>query len=103
MDTNIRAVETRSIEDSLSHGHEAICRAERLASLILDDLNGPSPASTEPDGGNYGGVVSSTDRLAGRIDSLCRDLERARSRIISDSPAKAPAMAYAGESSRRLG
>lgn len=89
MSNAIHAVETRSIEDSLSHGHDAITRAEHLASLLHSDLNGPMPCGTDDVGGYSGGIVSSADRLAGRLESLCRDLERIRARIVSDSPVKA--------------
>jgi len=90
METRLQAVETRSIEESLNHGHDAISRAENLLERILSDLNG-EPLSDQACGPSpYGGVVSSADRLAGRIENICRDLSRARSKIVPE-----PAVAMA--------
>lgn len=82
-----QGIEIRSIEDSLSHAHDATDRAARLASLILDDLNGPSPDACN-EALRASGVVNSADYLAGRLEGLCQDIERIRSRIVSGSPKK---------------
>lgn len=84
---NTETPEIRSIEESVSHAHDAAFRAQHLADLILDDLNGVSPATAAArDGSQPSGLVYSADHLAGRLESLCRDLERVRGRLVSNNP-----------------
>lgn len=87
-DYGVEATQTRTVEDSISHAHDAAYRAAHLTSLILDDLNGPHPeaANSALNGGVTGGLVNSADFLASRLESLCHDLERVRSRLVSTSP-----------------
>lgn len=91
--------EIRSIEDSISHAHDAAYRAAHLTGLILDDLNGIGPTATDnANAAQPSGLVYSADHLAGRLESLCRDLERVRGRLVSNSPkaiAETQAVGYA--------
>ena len=91
MSNMILPAHTRSIEDSISHGHDAISRAEQMIDMMLGELNGPEGADNCPPKGPYpgGGIVASADILAGRIEGLARELERIRHRLVADSP-KAP-------------
>jgi len=77
----------RSIEESFSHAHDAAGRAEHLVGLIIDDLNGNAPGAmgtTQPSPSF--GLVSSADRLAGRVENLCRELEGIRAKLVSNTP-----------------
>jgi hypothetical protein len=87
---SLQAIETRSIEDSLSHANDAMNRAQRLASLLMSDLTGGNIAEATANEGPYDGLVGGADRLAGRLEALCSDLERVRVRLISNSPKNVP-------------
>lgn len=80
--------QTRTVEDSISLAHDAAYRAAHLTSLILDDLNGVSPevAGASLNGGSGGGLVASADFLATRVEALCHELERVRSRLVNNAP-----------------
>lgn len=78
-------IETRSVEESLLHARDGISRAEGLVRLILDDLNGSGPETDQAEASVWG-LVSTADVLAGRIESLVGDLQRVRSRLVSNSP-----------------
>lgn len=81
------APEIRSIEDSIGQAHDAAYRASHLTSLILDDLNGmPSDSGSAAIASLPQGLVYSADHLAGRLESLCHDLERVRGRLVSNNP-----------------
>lgn len=98
------SVQTRSVEDSISHAHDAAYRAAHLTCLILDDLNGPSPeaANAALNGGVTGGLVNSADFLASRLESLCHDLERVRSRLVRNDPKSLAGMAQAQAAAQAL-
>lgn len=100
------ATRTRSIEDSMTQAHDAAYRATHLVGLILDDLNGSTPETNGgANGGQPPGLVNSADYLAGRLESLCSDLERARSRIVSNNPKSIQEAAFSaqGRAASRLG
>jgi hypothetical protein len=83
---SLQAIETRSIEDSLSHGLDAVSRAESLVRLILDDLNGNKPEAANEAAPSLWGLVSTADALAGRIEALVPDLNRVRARLVASKP-----------------
>lgn len=83
---SLQAIETRSVEDSLGHAHDGVSRAANVVELLLSDLTGENNGPEGAFATNSGGIVNSADRLAGRIESLVRGLERARLMVISNSP-----------------
>lgn len=86
---SLQAIETRSVEDSLNHGHDAMCRAEILVGQLLSDLTAENGSDEAAIPTGYGAIVGSADRLAGRCEALVRDLARVRSRLIADQTPKA--------------
>jgi hypothetical protein len=52
----------------------------------MSDLTGGNIAEATANEGPYDGLVGGADRLAGRLEALCSDLERVRVRLISNSP-----------------
>lgn len=79
------APRSRTIAESLDHGHEAVSRAEGLVSRILDILEGPRPEKGSLDSAFTQGLVRAADLLPGRVESLIADLLHIE-QVLRDSP-----------------
>lgn len=77
------AIETRSIDQSLSAAHQLMGRAEYVLGQLHSEVTGYETGETDPGNPIATGLVNGADALAGRLESFVASLERTRARIIA--------------------